>query len=143
MSIEIIVNDPALKGGACRCLLPSRPRVWPVDSGPTGNVARSDGVGRPREATPDAPKGGWVRTIALIDQSTVGTGARGIARIDHDGRDPGQLRLVRDKLPHAIDRMPHYGGDAAPRVLGLRHQLFGNAVVLVRGKALFLVNDAA
>ena len=121
MSIEIIVNDPALKGGACRCLLPSRPR----------------------EATPDTPKGGLVRTIVLIDQSTVGTGARGIARIDHDDRDPGQLHLVRDKLPHAIDRMPHYGGDAAPRVLGLRHQLFGNAVVLVRGKALFLVNDAA
>ncbi len=86
MSIEIIVNDPALKGGACRCLLPSRPR----------------------EATPDTPKGGLVRTIVLIDQSTVGTGARGIARIDHDDRDPGQLHLVRDKLPHAIDRMPHY-----------------------------------
>lgn len=29
-------------------------------------------------------------------------------------------------------------GNAVPRVLGLRHQLFGHAVVFVRGKPLFL-----
>ncbi len=141
-----MVDDPALKGGACRCPLPSRPRVWPVDNGPTGNVARSDGVGRPREATPDAPKGGLVRTIACIDPSTGGTGARRIPGIHQDDRHPGQCRLVFDKGP-PLSEGPTMGStplrpsnrdpvtnpleivqsDSAPRVLGLRHHLFGDA----------------
>ena len=90
------VNDPALKGGACRCLLGSRPRVWRVDIRPTSNIARSDGVGRASEPTPDTPKGGLVRTIAFINHSAFRTRTRGIARIDQDDRYPPQ---GRDDVP--------------------------------------------
>ncbi len=89
-----------------------------VDSSPTSNVARSDGVGRPSEATPDTPKGGLIRTIALINPSTGGTRPRGIARIDQDDGHARQFRLVGDKGVcvalepktgiRALDRKPSY-----------------------------------
>ena len=151
------VNDPALKGGACRCLFRSRPRVRLVDSSPTSNVARSDGVGRPSEATPDTPKGGLIRTITLIDQPTGRTGPRSIAGINQDDRYPDPFCLILDKYPQLIKRptmlatplslfnrhpvanpLEVFQGNSAPRVLGFRHQLFGDAMVFICRKALFL-----
>ena len=97
--LAFCVNDPALKGGACMCLMGGRPRVRPVDGGPTGNVARSDGVGGASEPAPDTPKGGLVRTITLIDQTALRARARSIPGIDQDDPYPGQARLVLDKRP--------------------------------------------
>ena len=134
-----------------------RPRVWRVDSRPTGNIARNDGVGGAREPARDTPKGGLVRTIALSDQATGRTRPRRIARVHQDHGHACEFRLVFNKRPQLMksptvlatllsltNRDPVanarqvFQSDPAPRVLGCRHQLFGNTMIFVCGKASFL-----
>ena len=89
-------------------------------------------------------------TMALIDPSTRRTCPRCMARIDEGDGHARQHGVVRDKLPQSIERATVLAtilrpvnrdpvGDArqgypAPRVLGFRHQLLGDAMGYVSGK---------
>lgn len=125
-----------------------------VDSRPASNVTRSDGVGRPSEAPADAPEGGLIRTIPLVNPSPVGTRPRRVARIHQSDRHRGPLCLVLKTLPQWVEcptvlaapprllnRDPVanarqiFEGNPAPGALGFRHQLFRNPVVFILRKA--------
>src|SRR5262250_3144068 len=73
--------------------------VWPVYSGPAGNVPRRDHIRRPSEATGCADKGSLSFTVLFRAMPTGWTGARGIARIDEVDRYTLQRSFIDDKRP--------------------------------------------
>lgn len=73
--MRLFVNHPTDKSGGLQ-LGGSACRVRRVDSRPTGDVARSDGIGGASEPAADTRKMGWVGPVARIDQAALRTGPR-------------------------------------------------------------------
>ena len=131
--------------------------VWPVYSGPAGNVASSDGISGSGESAGYTGEKGLRRTVMFINSATLRASLRSMPRVNQCHHHTGELSLILDKLAKLIespgvvlsplapanrnsgaDASQIFEGNTASSVFGLRNNTLGNAVVDVRSKPSFL-----
>lgn len=161
----LVVMNPSLKEGACPCLSGSPLAVLARDFGP-----HDDGLGPDVQGRVDVRMGlmPTVPTselclrgpIGFIDHAAFVACPGGVARIDGQNLNSGELSLVGDELPElmerpsmhasplplakpypAADARQFFEGNAASGAFGSRNERLGNAVVRVLSEAGLTAGD--
>lgn len=131
--------------------------MWHAYRHPASDVARSDYIGSPSEATRCTEENGLGFAILLGAISTCGAGTRGISGVNKVDRNTGKHGLIFNKLsqlgkgpgmercalrlssprPRA-DALQIFQGNGTLRAFGFRNDFLGENVIHMPGKPAFL-----